>query len=174
VRPLAIFAVVVVVGLIAIGVGLRATDHSASAKPPPPLPTPLSHAQFVRTGNRVCDRYYREGTKAVPKREQKTLKAATRDLRVLMPLMERDAAGLRALVPPRSDAGTYRRLLSVMGQELYDFHATLHAFETRQVRRGVLIARHADHLDKRFNSLSRKLGLSVCGLTGRQVRARYG
>jgi hypothetical protein len=174
VRPLAIFAIVVVVGLLAIGAALRLTDHSASAKPSPaPAPPPLTHAQFVRAGNEVCARYYRDGI-AIFKKQPKTLKMLRKDLRIMMPLMDRHAAGLRALVPPRSDARGYRRLLRVEGQELYGAHAVLHAFRTGQVRRGVLIARHLDHLDKRFNSLSRKLGLNICGLTGRQVRARYG
>ena len=101
------------------------------------------------------------------------MKMITRDLRIQVPLMDRLGAGLRALVPPRRDAGTYRRLLNVAGQELYDAHAVLHAFETGQFRRGVLVARHSGHLDADYNSLSRKLGLSVCGLTGRQVKARY-
>src|SRR4029077_14597274 len=63
VRPIAIFAIIVVVGLIAIEAGLRATGNSASANPLPKTPTPLTHAEFIRAGNRVCDRYYREGSR---------------------------------------------------------------------------------------------------------------
>jgi hypothetical protein len=93
----------------------------------------------------------------------------TRDLRLWMPLVERDVAGLRALVPPVRDDGTYRSLLGVMGQENYDARAVLHAFETGQYRRGVLVARHMDHLDTHFNSLSRQLGLTACGQTAEQA-----
>jgi hypothetical protein len=74
VKPLAIFGGIVVVGLAVIFVGLRLTDHSASANP---LPTPLTHAQFLRAGNAVCHRYYREG-KAIFKSKPKTLKMLTR------------------------------------------------------------------------------------------------
>ncbi|HET8751368.1 MAG TPA: hypothetical protein VFM43_02440 [Gaiellaceae bacterium] len=175
VKPLGIFAGIVVVGLALIVGGLRLTDHSATATPPP-APMPLSQAQFVRTGNAVCADYYRALFKSqtISHPQAKTLKMITRGLRIQVPLMDRLATGLRPLVPPRRDAATYRRLLSVLGQELYDAHAVLHAFETGQFRRGVLIARHGGHLDRAYNSLSRKIGLKVCGLTGRQVKARYG
>lgn len=174
-KPFAIFGGIVVVGLALIVGGLRLTNHSASATPPPATstaPTPLTHAQFVRAGNAICARYYRDDPTLF--KHPKTLKMVTKDLRISVPVMEREVAGLRALVPPASDAGTYRRLLAGAGQGVRDARAVLHAFETAQYRRGVLIARHTNHLDKRLNSLSRKLGLTVCGLTGRQVKARYG
>lgn len=174
-KPFAIFGGIVVVGLVLIVGGLRLTNHLASATPPPPTstpPTPLTHAQFVRAGNAICARYYRADPTLF--KHPKTLKMVTRDLRISIPFMEREIAGLRALVPPPRDAGTYRRLLTGVGQLDRDAHAVLHAFETAQYRRGVLIARHTNHLDKHLNSLSRNVGLTVCGLTSRQVKARYG
>jgi hypothetical protein len=161
-----------VVGLVVIVGGLRLTDHSARANPSVTPPAPLTHAQFVRAGNAVCVRYYRDDPTIY--RNPKTLRAVTRDLRIAVPVMDREAARLRALVPPPSDAGTYRRLLRGVGQLDRDAHAILHAFDTRQYRRGVLVARSLGHLDKHLNSLANRLGLKVCGLTGRQVRARYG
>jgi hypothetical protein len=169
VKPLALFGGIVAVGLAAIFVGLRLTDHSASANP---LPKPLTHAQFVRAGNAICDRYYR--TDPTLFKKPKTLKALTSDLRISIPILDSEAAGLRALVPPPPDAATYQRLLGRLAELEGDAYALLHSFETGQVRRGVLIARHASLLDTRLNSLSRKLGLTVCGLSDRQVRARYG
>lgn len=161
------------VGLALIAVGLRMTDRPASANPLLTARTPLSQAQFVRAGNAVCARYYRQ-IMPILESHPKTVRALTRYVRNSIPPMEREAAGLRALIPPRRDAATFQRLLRVTGQELRETHAVLHAFETGQVRRGVLLARHAGHLDKPYNALARKIGLSVCGLTGRQVRARYG
>jgi hypothetical protein len=175
VKPLAIFGGIIVVGLAVIFAGLRLTSHPASAAPlstTPAAPTSLTHAQFVRAGNAVCLRYYRDDRTIYM--HPKTLRAITRDLRISIPHVDREVAGLRVLVPPPSDAGTYRRLLRGVGQLDRDAHAILHAFETRQYRRGVLVARSTQHLDKHLNSLSNKLGLKICGLTGRQVRARYG
>lgn len=169
-RPLIIFGVIVGVGLLLLAVGLRMTDHPAKAYA---APTRLSRERFVRAGNGVCDRYYRDGRRLITS-QPKTVRMLTKNLRLSIPLMAREAAGLRALVPPRSDAATYRLLLSLDGQEIDAAHRVLHALETGQVRRGVLVARYADHLDRRLNTLSRRLGLTVCGLTGRQVRARYG
>ena len=163
VKPLAIFGAVVVVGLIAIEVGLRATAHTASATPPP---TPLTQAQFVQRGNAVCAVYNRSA-KAVLTPNPKTFRAATRELQRWMPLVQRDVAGLRALVPPVSDDATYRSLLAVMTQEDAEVHSILHDFETGQYQRGVLLLRQGSHLDNRFNSLARTLGLTACATTAR-------
>jgi hypothetical protein len=106
----------------------------------------------------------------------KTPKLRARYLRLEMPLIDRLYMGLRALVPPGRDARTYRRLLRIARREIHDGHAALHAFETGQVHRVALLEREErrDHLDRRSNSLSRRIGLTICGLTGRQVATRYG
>jgi hypothetical protein len=169
VKPLAIFGGIVAVGLAVIFVGLRLTDHPTSANPPP---TPLTHAQFVRAGNAICDRYYRDDPTIFS--NPKTVKALTKDMRIAVPYVDREAAGLRALLPPPSDAATYRRLLGGLGQVGHAAHAMLHDFETGQIRQGVLIARSTARMDSHLNSLANKVGLNICGLTGRQVRARYG
>jgi hypothetical protein len=172
VKPLAVFGGIVVVGLAVIFVGLRLTDHSASADPLPAAPTSLTHAQFVREGNAVCDRYYRDDPTIF--RNPKTVKAFKRDMQIAVPFVDRMAAGLRALVPPPSDAATYRRLLGGLGLQNRAVHAMLHAFETGQIRQGVLIARSTARLDLHLNSLANKVGLNICGLSDHQVRARYG
>jgi hypothetical protein len=167
-KPLAIFGVVVVVGLIAIEAGLRATDHPASADA---LPTPLTHRQFVHAGNAVCDRYYRDDPTIF--RNPRTVTALTRDMRIAVPFVDREAADLRALVPPASDAAVYRRLLRELGLQNHDAHAMLHSFETGQIAQGLVISRSAARLDLRLNALANELGLNICGLSGRQVAARY-
>ena len=172
-KPLGIFVGIVVVGLALIVGGLRFTDHKASANPLPTAPTPLTHAQFVRAGNAICARYYRVDAK-LSKRPAKTLKMVTRYLRLEVPAVDRELAGLQALVPPRNEAGGYRRLLRGAKQLDDDAKAILHAFETGQYRRGVLIARQTPNLNRWLNPLARKLGLSVCGLNARQEKARYG
>jgi hypothetical protein len=169
VKPLAVFGGIVVVGLAVMFAGLRLTNHSASADP---LPTPLTHAQFVRAGNAVCDRYYRDDPTIF--RNPKTVKALTKDMRIAVPFVDREAADLRALLPPLGDADTYRRLLGGLGQMDHNARAMLHAFETGQIRQGVLIARSTARLDSHLNSLANKVGLNICGLNGRQVRTRYG
>ena len=175
VKPLGIFAGIVVIGVVLIAAGLRLTDRSASAMPPLPIPT--AQAQFVRAGNGVCARYYEEVMATFEGRETpKTVKMDARYIRLGMPAMVRLYAGLRALVPPRSQVRTYRRLLRVAGRELHRARAELHAFEAGQAGRARLIDRHArrQHFDRRYNSLSREVGLTICGLSGRQVVARYG
>jgi hypothetical protein len=171
VKPLAIFGGIVLVGLAVIFGGLRLTNHSARAESLPSQPTPLTHARFVRAGNAVCDRYYRSDPMLF--RNPRTAKALTRAMRIAAPYFDRMAAGLRALVPPRGDAPTYRRLLGGLGQADHALHAMLHAFETGQIRHGVLVARSTARMGSHLNSLAKKLGLNICGLGDRQVRARY-
>jgi hypothetical protein len=170
-KPLAIFAGVVAVGLVVIVGGLRLTDKSASATPSVTPPKPLTHAQFVRAANAVCVRYYHEDSTIY--RHPKTLRALTRDLRISVPALDREVAGLRPLLPPPSDAGTYRRLLRGVAKLQRGAHVVLHAFNTRQYRRGVLAARTLGYLDRHLNSLANRLGLNLCGLSGQQVKARY-
>ena len=86
----------------------------------------------------------------------------TREVRIAVPLFEREVEALRALVPPRRDAVRYQRLLSHIGPEDREVHAMLHAMETRQWRRAVLVARQLDRRDKQDDPLLRKLGLRVC------------
>ena len=162
-------ALIAAVATILAGCG----SGSEGGPPVPTTPTPLSHAQFTRAGNGLCTRYYRQNMPTI-KSHPKTLNALATYLRNAIPPLQREDAGFRALVPPRKDAGTYRHLLRVAGLELREAHSALHAFETGQVGRGVLIARHLGQLDKPYNSLSRRLGLTVCGLTRRQVIARFG
>ena len=176
VKPLGIFVGIVAVGLAAIAAGLHLTEHSASGKPPP-APTAVVQAQFVREGNGVCARYYQELMVTFEGRSlPKTPKLKARYLRLEMPSIEHLYAGLRALVPPGREAGTYRRLLRIARRELHDAHVAVHAFETGQARRVALLERNErrDHLNRRSNSLSRRVGLSICGLTARQVATRYG
>jgi hypothetical protein len=177
VKPLGLFVGIVVVGLGLIFVGLRLTNHSANASPvltTPTAPKALTQRQFDRAGNAICARYYRVDA-PLSKKPPKTLRAVTRYLRIDTAAFDRQAASLRALVPPPNDAGMYRRLLRGVGRGGRDFHALLHDFETGQYRLGVLKARQlTPALDRRLNRLARKLGLNVCGLTGRQERARYG
>jgi hypothetical protein len=177
VKPLGLFVGVVVVGLVVIFLGLRLTNHSANASPvltTRTAPKPLTQAEFDRAGNAICARYYRVDA-PLAKNPPKTLRAVTRDLRIDTAAFDRQTASLRALVPPPHDAGGYRRLLRGVGRASRDLHALLHDFETRQYRSGVLKARQlTPALDRHLNRLARQLGLNVCGLTGRQERARYG
>jgi hypothetical protein len=175
-KPLAFFGVIVVVGLVAIGALLRLTDNSASAKPPALSPA-SAQAQFVRAGNGVCARYYDELMANLEGRSiPKTAMMKAKWLRIEMPLFERLYVGLRALVPPDRDARSYRRLLRMARRAVHDAHAALHAYETGQVRRVALLGREERrvHLNRRSNSLFRKIGLTICGLNAHQVAARYG
>lgn len=165
------------VGLGVMFVGLRLTSHSANASPAlttPTAPKPLTQAQFARAGNAICARYYRVDA-PLSKNRPKTLRAVTRYLRIDTAAFDRETASLGALVPPPNDAGTYRRLLRGVRRGSRDLHGLLHDFETGQYRLGVLKARQlTPAFDQRLNRLARKLGLNICGLTGRQERARYG
>lgn len=173
-KPLALFGVIVVVGLVAIGAALHLTGHSASATPVPPL---SARAQFVRAGNGVCARYYDGLMAAFEGRSiPKTPTVKAKWLRLEMPLMNRLYAGLHALVPPAREARNYRRVLRMARRAIRDARVALHDFETGQVRREALVERaeRRVHLNRRSNSLFRKVGLTICGLSGHQVAARYG
>src|SRR5215470_17415272 len=96
VKPLALFGVIVVVGLVAIGAALHFTGNSASATPP--LPPLSAQARFVRAGNGLCARSYDElmatfESRGVPK----TVKMKAKYLRLQLPLEERLDAGFRRL-----------------------------------------------------------------------------
>ena len=172
-KPLALFGVIVVVGLVAIGAALHLTNNSASAKLPPLSPA-SEQALFVREGNGACARFYKALFTALEGRgKPKNAKTWARYLRMTIPLFVRMDAELRTLVPPRRDAGTYRRLLRISRREIREARAVQHALETGQVRRARRIGR-GEHLDRRANSLSRKIGLTICGLNGHQMSQRYG
>ena len=162
-KPIAIFAGIVLVGLALIVGGLHLTDHSASATPPPPLPTPLSHAQFVQAANRVCQRELRESkARGLRHPKIKNLRTLTRDFRLAVPLFDREFAGVRVLMPPRSEAARFRHLITILGAAQRNAHGILHALQTRQIGRAFSLSRQQDVLDKRANAISRKLGLTVC------------
>lgn len=173
-KPLALFGVIVVVGLVAIGAALRLTGHSASATPPLAVST---RARFVHAGNGLCARYYDElMTNFEGRSIPKTALVKAKWLRIEMPLEERLYAGLRTLVPPGRDARDYRHLLRMARRGIRDLHAALHAYSRGDVRRvaSLVRAERRVHLNRRLNSLSRKLGLTICGLNARQVAVRYG
>lgn len=176
VKPLALFGVIVVVGLVAIGAFLRLTDHSAKATPP--LVSNLAaQARFVRAGDGLCARSYDELMAAFEGRSvPKTAKMKAKFLRLEMPIAERMYAGLRALTPPERDARSYRRLLRMGRRAIHDVHVALHDYETGRTRREALVERaeRRDHLNRLSNSLFRKIGLTICGLNAHQVAARYG
>jgi hypothetical protein len=160
-KLLAIFAAIVVVGLIAIAGGLRATRGATPSVTPPKQ---RSWAQFVRAANGVCRRTMREAKareKGLPS-PKKNLRAFVRDMRIAIPLFQNETAGVRALIPPLQTGPTVRRLAGTLQMAEHNAHDLLHAAETRQFRRMVSFARRADTLDKRLNALSRKLGLTVC------------
>lgn len=160
-KPLAIFTVIVVVGLIVIAGGLRATRGATPTVTPP---RPLSRAEFVQAANGVCRRTTREAKareKGLPS-PKKNLRAFTRDMRIAVPFFEKETADVRALIPRLRAGPTLRRLASTLEIAQYNAHSLLHAAETHQIRRLLSFASRADALDKRLNRLSRKLGLTVC------------
>jgi hypothetical protein len=166
VRPLAVFGGIVLVGLAVIFASLRLTDHSASANPLPAsrtAPAPLSHAQFVRAANRVCGRELRESkARGLRHPKIKNLRTLTRDYRLAVPLFVKEAQGVRVLIPPRTDAPRFARLVRVLRVAIQNAHGILHALQTRQIRRAFLLSRQQDALDKHANAISRTLGLTVC------------
>jgi hypothetical protein len=175
VKPLALFGVIVGVGLVAIAAALHFTNHTASATPPL---RPLSaQERFVRAGNGLCARAYNEvmdtfEARGVPK----TVKMKAKYLRLQLALEERLDPGFRALEPPARDAGAYRQLLRIDRRGIHDTRAELHAYATGQLWRVTLLDRAArrDHVGRRYNALARKIGLTICGLNAHQVMARYG
>lgn len=163
-KPLAIFAGVVVVGLALIAGGLRLTGSSAGANPSAtPMITPLTRTQFVHAADRVCGQELREA-KARGLRHPKitSLRSLTRYFRLAVPLFDAEAAGVRVLIPPRSEAAAFRRLTTNLALSEGNANSILHALQTRQIRRAFLFAKRQDVLDKRMNTESRKLGLTVC------------
>jgi hypothetical protein len=159
-KAFAIFAGIVVVGVIVIAVGLRLTNHSASATP---VPTPLSHAQLVRTANSDCLQARREFDKhriSVPRRPN--LRTLLRFFRIAVPRIDKVAGTLSGLAPPSTDQVSYQRLLNALAAEGRAGGRMLHDLETRQVRSGLLVAREVDAIEKRARRLERKLGITAC------------
>jgi hypothetical protein len=166
VKPLALFASVLVVGLIAIWLGMRMTNHPVSASAAsaaPPVPTRLTRAQFVHAANRVCGRELREAkTRGVRHPKIKSLRALKRIYRIVVPMFDKEADGVRALRPPLSEAVLFRRLTRNLSASQRNAHSILHALETGQIRRALSFSKQQDKLDTRMNAESRKLGLTVC------------
>ena len=160
-RAFAIFAGVVVVGLIVIAVGLRLTSNPASATPP--MPPRLTHAQLVRTANSNCLQARRQFDKQGFKASGRpTLRKLRRFLRAAIPRLKSVAETLARLEPPLTDQVSYRRLLYALAAESRAGRSMLHDVETGQIRRGLFAGRHVDAIEKRARRLERKLGLTAC------------
>lgn len=161
-RAGAIFAVIVVVGLIGIEVGLRATDHTASAN----VPAPLTHAQLDRSANAACARFNRAATKLSKQPKPKGLKMFTRRIRIEISLARRVTVALDGLIPPRWDAAAYDRLLRINAAGLRIVDGWAHDLETGQIRQAVLRVRGERRtlnvMNRRANKLARQLGFPAC------------
>src|SRR5262249_30652107 len=145
-RPFAIFAVIVVVGLIVIAGGLRATQGATPTITPPKQ---LSRAQFVRAANSLCRRTMREAKareKGLPS-PRKSLRAFIRDMRVAIPFYENETAGVHALILRVREGPTLRHLGSTLETAQRNAHGLLHAGETGQIGRMGFLARRQDGLD---------------------------
>lgn len=168
-KALALFAIVVAVGVIGIELGLRATADNASANVPNArvnAPTPLTHAQFERAGNASCARFNRVAL-ALSKRPKPTsLKTAVRRFLIQASLARRVTVSLDGLTPPRRDAASYRRLLRINAAGMRMMNGWVHDFETRQYREAILRIRGErktlKEMNRRANRLAKQLGLKTC------------
>ena len=152
-----------VVGLIAIEAGLRATDHAASANP---LPTALTRPQFVRAANRACQRANR-ASKALSKEPKPTsLRLASTRFRNIASVFDHATMTLDRLMPPLREAAAYRRLLRSVAAMDRMLEQGVHDLDTGQYRQFALRwraeKRRLNTLGRRADSLARKLGLTVC------------
>jgi hypothetical protein len=166
-KPLALFAVVVAVGLIGIALVLHATAHSASANVAAAnAPAPLTPAQFHRAADGACARFNR-AARALSKRPKPTsLRTFTRRFRSEVSLARRLTVVLNGLTPPRSDTTTYRRLLRINSAGMRMVEGWVHDFDTGQYRQAVLRIRGERRtlnvMNRSANKLARRLGLDAC------------
>jgi hypothetical protein len=141
-RPLRLFVAIVVVGCIVIGVGMTAFG----GRPATPAdfyhpPKPLTPAQFKRAGVRLCLSAHSLDRAVKANGKPRNLRDVKRFFRKFTPRFDRLIAQFDRLVPPRSVAAYYRRMLRRLDPVSRDMDQLEHYAETGQWRRFVLFVR---------------------------------
>ena len=137
-RPLGVFAVVVVVGVVAIALGMKAFagssgDSGYSA-------TPLSQAQFARLGQNACVSLGRQ-LKAATGRKPRNLAAARRSVRRVASILDGVNMELDGRVPPASEVAPFRRFLAHLQSADRAMHRLDRLIETGQLHSAALLVR---------------------------------
>jgi hypothetical protein len=114
-RPLRLFAVLVAIGVVAIGLAMKSFGGTPAAAPY--TATPLSPAQFAQLGENACVSLRRQ-LKAATERKPRTLTGAARSVSRITSLVDGLNMQLDARVPPPSEVASFRRFLGkIQGAE---------------------------------------------------------
>jgi hypothetical protein len=168
-NPVALFGVILAVGLGAIAVGMTAfggTSGGPSSAPPPNSPAALTPAQFKRAGVGICMSLRPQliWVANLHKHRPRNLRQVTRDFRTLTSIFGRLTTDLHRVVPPASRAFRYRHLLRKVDRFEQGMRRLNHLAETHQWRQLVLLARSSwwKDIGKLFGP-PRKMGRLRCG-----------
>lgn len=136
-RPLVLFAAILLVGLAVLAIGMKATGGN----PGLPNAKPLSPRQFRRANQHICLFVRGQLESLVARGKPRNLRQAATYLRRAVSIFDQLRTDYYGLVPPRSDAAAFRRLLRHLDVADRAMHRLNHLSETRQWRSLVLLVR---------------------------------
>ena len=160
-KPLGLFAAVVVVGLILIGVGMTAFGGTPSAAER--SATPLTPMQFAHANERICLSVRHQLRSLVAGGKPHNLRQVTTYLRRGTAIVDQLRSQYYRLIPPPAAVPSFRRLLGKLDAEDSTLNRLNHMSETRQWRRFVLLTRtpwfkhafHTSHRPKKLRDMCR-------------------
>jgi hypothetical protein len=138
-NPLALFATVLVVGVALIVGGMKAFGGASSA--PTSAANPLSPGQFARANEHICLSLRQELKSLVASGKPKSLRQAITYIRRGTTIFDHLRTEYYNLIPPPSDRGQFRRLLTRLNVMDVAMHRLDHLAETHQWARFVFLAR---------------------------------
>ena len=163
-KPLGLSVAIVVVGLIVIAVGMTAFGGTSSTSAGSyHAPKPLTPAQFRRAGVRLCLSARSLARAVEANGKVHSLREARGFFRKFTPRFDRLIAEFDGLVPPRSFAAPYRRMLRRLDAVSRDMDQLDHFAETGQWRRFVLFVRSTFRKDIKRLGPPTKLRDIHCG-----------
>lgn len=135
-KPLGAFFATLVVGAALLGVGMTAFGGTSGNHGP----TPLTQAQFVRLGTRMCVSL-RQQLKAVTVARPSNLRQAARPVRRTISMFDGLLTTLYGLLPPPSADAPFRHLLGNLETADHALHRLDHLAETQQPQRAAVLVR---------------------------------
>jgi hypothetical protein len=138
-KPLGAFVATLVIGAALLGVGMTAFGGTSGS--PYYGPKPLTPAQFRHAGLRFCLAYRPQLLGIANMKKPKNLREVAKDSRKITALTDSMTGFLDRVLPPRSAAASYRRVLFKFHKLDHAIDRLNHLAQTRQWGQLVLLVR---------------------------------
>ena len=138
-KPLGAFIAVLVAGSALLAVGMTAFGGTSGSRYY--VPKPLTRAQFQHAGLRFCLTFRPQLLRIANLKKPKSLREIAKDSRRITALTDSMTGFLDRVLPPRSAAASYRRMLLKFHKLDHAIDRLNHLAQTRQWWQLVLLAR---------------------------------